>query len=635
MNRYPLWKYILILVLIGLGVIYALPNLYGEDYAIQLSRKASFTAANPSNASDMSASIRTSLQDANVPFISIHSAKPGTFLIRFKESEQQNKARDVLQADFGKTFSVALNLAPKTPAWLLDLGAQPMRLGLDLRGGVHFLLYVNTPAMLKDRFQQDVHKIGQSLRDESIRYTGISQQAGKTITVGFRNAEDMNKSLTILSKDLNDYEIKADKKNNQLVFSMGEKQLNDLRQYALTQNIVTLRNKVNALGVAEPVIQQQGADHISVDLPGIQDTARAKAMIGTVATVRLQLVDMKNDPQQAAISGIVPAGDTLYYMSSGPNQVKTPYLLKNDIALSGRSITSATATIDQNSGRPAVSVSTSGSEVSRFYRITSQNIGKLLAVVYVETKTKQIKVDGKIKRMSYPQAHLINVATIQSALSNFDITGLSQQEAKDLALQLRSGAYTAPVSYASEQMIGPSLGKANIRNGVMSCVVGSLLVILFMALYYRLFGLVANIALILNVVFVVAVMSLIGATMTLPGIAGIVLTVGMAVDANVLINERIREELRLGMSPQAAIHAGYERAFATIVDANVTTLIVALILYALGTGSVQGFAVTLIIGLVTSMITAIFFTRSVINLIYGSRQVTQLSIGIKVKSGGK
>lgn len=635
MNRYPLWKYILILVLIGLGVIYALPNLYGEDYAIQLSRKASFTAASPSNASDMSASIRTSLQDANVPFISIHSAKPGTFLIRFKESEQQNKARDVLQADFGKTFSVALNLAPKTPAWLLDLGAQPMRLGLDLRGGVHFLLYVNTPAMLKDRFQQDVHKIGQSLRDESIRYTGISQQAGKTITVGFRNAEDMDKSLTILSKDLNDYEIKADKKNNQLVFSMGEKQLNDLRQYALTQNIVTLRNKVNALGVAEPVIQQQGADHISVDLPGIQDTARAKAMIGTVATVRLQLVDMKNDPQQAAISGIVPAGDTLYYMSSGPNQVKMPYLLKNDIALSGRSITSATATIDQNSGRPAVSVSTSGSEVSRFYRITSQNIGKLLAVVYVETKTKQIKVDGKIKRMSYPQAHLINVATIQSALSNFDITGLSQQEAKDLALQLRSGAYTAPVSYASEQMIGPSLGKANIRNGVMSCVVGSLLVILFMALYYRLFGLVANMALILNVVFVVAVMSLIGATMTLPGIAGIVLTVGMAVDANVLINERIREELRLGMSPQAAIHAGYERAFATIVDANVTTLIVALILYALGTGSVQGFAVTLIIGLVTSMITAIFFTRSVINLIYGSRQVTQLSIGIKVKSGGK
>jgi len=370
-------------------------------------------------------------------------------------------------------------------------------------------------------------------------------------------------------------------------------------------------------------------------LPGIQDTARAKAMIGTVATVRLQLVDMQNDAQQAAVSGIVPAGDTLYYFNTKAGVRGRPYLLKNDIALSGRSISSAVATVDPNSGLPAVSVSTSGSEVSRFYRITAQNIGKLLAVVYVETKTKQVKVDGKIKRVSYPQAQLINVATIQSALSDFDITGLAQQEARDLALQLRSGAYTAPVSYASEQMIGPSLGKANIRNGVMSCLVGSLLVIVFMALYYRLFGLVANMALILNVVFVVAIMSLIGATMTLPGIAGIVLTVGMAVDANVLINERVREELRLGLSPQAAIHAGYERAFSTIVDANVTTLIVALILYALGTGSVQGFAVTLIIGLLTSMVTAIFFTRAVINLIYGRlRQIKRLSIGIHVKDGG-
>ena len=609
------------------GVVYALPNFYGEDYAIQLSRKSSLASTQQVSKNAL-VDIKRTLSTEGVPYIDISDEGKSNYLIRFSEAEQQIKARDVLQAAFGHDYAVALNLAPRTPQWLLNLGASPMRLGLDLRGGIHFLLYVNVPAMLKERFQQDVHKMGQLLRDDCIRYSSIVNKAGQVIEIRFKNGEALKKAQTALSSNLHDYDISANDDSSTLSLSINPKALQDLRQYAITQNINTLRNKVNDLGVAEPVIQQQGADHISVDLPGIQDSARAKAMIGTVATVRLQLVDVENDAQQAALTGIVPAGDTLYYLhdDSMPGQPGRPYLLKNEVALTGQSITNAVSTMDQNSGTPAVDVSTSGAGVSEFYRITSQNIGKPLAVVYVETKTKQVKLNGQMKRVSFPQARLINVATINSALSNFTITGLSMQEAKDLALQLRSGAYTAPVSYDSQQMVGPSLGKTNIRNGVMSCLVGSLLVIVFMLFYYRWFGFAANLALISNLILITGFMSLIGATLTLPGIAGIVLTVGMAVDANVLIFSRIREELGTGTSPQEAIKEGFSKAFTTIFDANITTLIAAIVLYAIGTGPVKGFAITLSIGILTSMFTAILGTRAVVNLMYGQRNLKELKV---------
>lgn len=623
MNRYPLWRYILIIIMIAVGVIYALPNLYGDNYAIQMQSRQDqpITSAFATEVSGL-------LKQHSIPFISVKPEEKD-LLIRFNLGSEQSQARDLLQAAFGKKYSVALNLAPRTPQWLQRLGATPMHLGLDLRGGIHFLLYVNIPAMLKERIKQDTHGIANALREKNIRYTGLTQVPGKSISVKFKSIADLKKANSLLSTDYSDYDVATNTDNNTFsaTLSFNPKALVNISQNAIAQNITTLRTKVNELGVSEPVIRQQGKNHISVDLPGIQDTARAQQMIGKMATIKLLLVDQNNDAQQAAASGIVPFGDTLY---TGPNGA--PILLKNDVVLDGRSITGATSILDQQYGRPAVSVQTSGAQVARFYRITGENVGKPMATVLVETKTSKKLVDGKVVYKTMPVSKVVNVATIQTALSNFVITGLSSTvEANDLALQLRSGAYSAPVVYAQTQIVGPSLGAANIRHGVLSCAIGSLLVIIFMMLYYRLFGVIANGALILNVVFVVAVMSILGATMTLPGIAGIVLTVGMAVDANVLINERIREELRLGMSPQAAIFAGYERAFSTIVDANVTTLIVAVILFSLGTGPVKGFAITLAIGLVTSMITAIFFTRAVVNLIYGGRSVKHLSIGIKLK----
>lgn len=623
MNRYPLWRYLLIIFLVIFGVIYALPNIFGEDPAIQVSTQSGVDLS-----ADTSEKISQGLSKQEIPYVSIKQQSPSNILIRFKDTETQLKAQDIVQATLGSTYVVALNLAPRTPKWLQAIGAKPMKLGLDLRGGIHFLLKVDVMAMLKERGSGDSHTMGDALREKNIRYAGITPTKDG-LSIAFRKVSDREEALPLLKQRFPNYSYHLAMQDNLPMLSavMTEQNLVQLQQYAVEQNLTTLRNRVNALGVGEPLIQQQGKDQISVDLPGIQDTARAKNIIGKVATVRLQLQDTEHDPASAKQTGIVPFGSTPYMYE---NQ---PVLLKNQVILRGTSITDATPALDDN-GRPSVNIRLSGSGVSYFNKITAENIGKPLAVIYVETKTSKQIVDGKIVTTAKQTEKVINIATIQSALgTNFQITGLSStMEAQNLALLLRSGAYTAPVTFVQEQVVGPSLGKKNIEMGVLSCEVGSLLVILFMAFYYRLFGLVANFALIMNVVFVVAIMSILGATLTLPGIAGIVLTVGMAVDANVLINERIREELRNGMSPQASIHSGYDRAFSTIVDANVTTLIVALVLYALGTGSVQGFAVTLTIGLLTSMVTAIFFTRAIINLIYGGRAVKQLSIGIKVKS---
>ncbi len=623
MNRYPLWRYLLIVVLVVLGIIYALPNLYGVDYAIQVQPKNNQTLP-----AKLDQKIAALLKEQNIPYLSIQR-KPYSYLIRFKLSEEQLKAQDVVQAVLGKQYTVALNLAPRTPKWLQALGAKPMKLGLDLRGGIHFLLQVNVQAMITKRLSGDIQGVGAQLRDANVRYTGIKKSEEDGFTVRFRNATARKDALPLLEKNYPDYQFQKSVGNGNLVLQakFKEEALVQIEQNAVKQIVTILRTRVNELGVSEPVIQQQGRDKISVDLPGIQDTARAKSVIGKVATIRLQLQDVSHDAQSAASSGLVPFGSTLYRYEG------QPVLLKNRVVLAGTSIVSASAIVGQD-GRPAVSIRVGGSGVATFNRITGANIGKPLAVVYVQTQPYKEMVNGKVKLKFRQTERVINVATIQSALgNNFQILGLeSMRYAKNLALLLRSGAYPAPVSYVTENTVGPSLGRENIRMGVLSMEFGSLLVILFMALYYRVFGLIADVALVLNVVFVLAIMSILGFTLTLPGIAGIVLTVGMAVDANVLINERIREELRNGVSPHASIYAGYGRAFSTIVDANVTTLIVAVVLFALGTGPVQGFAVTISIGLLCSMVTSIFFTRAIVNLLYGRRPVKQLPLGIKVKT---
>lgn len=623
MNRYPVWRYILILVLVVLGVIYALPNLYGDDAAVQISMKGG--AVLPTN---LVPEIEQTLTQQKIAYQSVEQ-EPNSYLVRLSHADDQSKAQDVLQAKLGDTYSVALNLAPRTPQWLQDIGAEPMKLGLDLRGGIHFLYQVDVKNMLKERIKSDMHSIGDQLRDAMIRYIGISPLDNNGILLRFNNENARDQAADDVRKNFPNYTLVPRQQGGTylLELKMLPAAIQKLKEYAVTQNITILNRRVNALGVSEPVITQQGADQIAIDLPGIQDTARAKEQIGAVATIRLQLQDTEHDAATAARTGVVPFGDTLYRYEG------MPVLLKNQVILAGSSITSATAGVGQD-GRPNVNITVGGDGVSYFNKMTADNVGKPLAVVYTQTQYDKKLVDGKVVMTPRQIDKVINIATINSALGrNFQIMGLeSLAYAQDLALQLQSGAYAAPIVAVAENVVGPSMGAENIAMGIKACELGSLFVFVFMIIYYRVFGFVADIALILNVVFVVAIQSVLGFTMTLPGIAALVLTVGMAVDANVLINERIREELRLGMSPQAAIAAGYGRAFTTIVDANVTTLIVAAVLFALGTGAVQGFAVTLTIGLLTSMVTAIFFTRALVNLLYGRKQhLQQLSIGIKVK----
>ncbi|ABS77612.1 protein translocase subunit SecD [Coxiella burnetii] len=617
MNRYPLWRYILLAVLIIISLIYALPNLYGEDPAIQISAK------NSAPIEAVEEKIKSTLNAQHISYLSVRPVD-NTVLVRFPSTEDQLKAQDVIQAVVGTDYSVALNLAPRTPRWLQAIGAKPMRLGLDLRGGIHFLLDVDVGAMVKAQETGDLHTMSTALREARIRYTEMSSDQNG-VMIHFRDQAARDQARTLLEKQFPDYRFEATASSLRGTISITA--LHQIQQNAVDQITTILRNRVNELGVAEPVIQQQGESQISVDLPGIQDTARAKDIIGKVATIRLQLVDVEHDAETASSTGTVPFGSKLYTFE------KQPVLLKQQVVLKGTSIINASSVIGED-GRPAVRVRVSGSDVPSFNRITGENVGKPLAVVYVETQTTRHLVDGKVVTQHRQIERIINIATIQTALGNdFQITNLSTMDyAKNLALLLRSGAYPVPVDFVQERVVGPSLGQENIHMGVLSTEIGALLVIVFMAFYYRLFGVIADIALALNIVFIVAVLSILGATLTLPGIAGIVLTVGMAVDANVLINERIREELRNGMSTQASIKAGYDRAFATIVDANVTTLIVMIILFALGSGPVQGFAVTTTIGLLSSMVTAIFFTRAVVNLVYGRRRASRLSIGINAKS---
>lgn len=618
-NRNPIWKYFLIVIVVAMAFVYAAPNLYGEYPAVQIMGNDAVVADD--NALQTA---ETALQNAGIKYRDV-SFQDQRFLFRFDSTDVQLKAKDVLQEALGDKYLVALNLSSATPEWLKKIGAMPMRLGLDLRGGVHFLLQVDVNSVMQQRIEGDLRGIGQSLREERIRYSGITRQGANQIVLQFRDAESQSNADDFVRRRFNEFTWEKSGSGDQYLLTgvLSPASLFKAKSETLEQAMNTLRNRVNELGVSEAVVQQQGDSRVSVDLPGIQDTAEAKNILGKTATLEFHMVDTEHDAAVAQSTGSTPPDTRLYTLH---NQ---PLLLKNQIVLRGSSIVAATASFGED-GRPNVQVRLGGAGESLFTKVTAENVGKPMAIVYVEVKSTP-KVENGVRTIQYTtERRIISAPTIQSALGgNFQITGLSSpNEARTLALLLRAGALPAPVTIIEERQVGPSLGKQNIEMGIMSVEVGMALVVVFMALYYGLMGMIADIALVMNLVLIVALLSLLGATLTLPGIAGIVLTVGMAVDANVLIFERIREELRRGAGVQASIHSGYERAFITILDANITTLIVMMILFSLGSGVIKGIAITITIGLMTSMFTAITGTRVLVNLIYGSRPVKHISIGI-------
>ena len=624
LNQYPFWKYLIILFVLIVGALYALPNLYGEDPALQVS-------SNRSTEVDELTLKRVSklLDDAGIEYKGIKLADD-QILVRFTNTDDQLQAKDIVKEELGRGYIVALNLAPTTPAWLTSINAAPMYLGLDLRGGVHFLMEVDVEAAVSQAEERYISDFRGLLRENKVRYAKIGRRLPtenklSAVEVKFKTAEARDAAEKVLDKDYPDLEYDQEDRDAAfyLYAAMTDNERREVRKLALKQNITTLRNRVNELGVAEPVIQQQGENRIVVQLPGVQDTARAKDILGATATLEFRLADETHDAEDAARTGRIPAGLKLYQQREGGHA-----LLKARVMLTGDYIIDASSGIDSQSGSPAVFISLDGKGASIFSKVTSENVKKLMAVVFIERKIETREVDGKQVKTRRTVEEVINIARIQEQLSRrFQITGLdSTQEARNLALLLRAGALAAPIEIIEERTVGPSLGQDNIDQGFASVMIGFVLVLAFMALWYRGFGLVANLALAFNLVIIVAVLSMLQATLTLPGIAGIVLTVGMAVDANVLIFERIREEIRNGMTPQAAIHAGYAKAFSTIADANITTLIAAVILFGFGTGPIKGFAITLSIGIATSMFTAIMGTRGVVNLIYGGRKVQKLSI---------
>ncbi len=617
MNRYSSWKYILIVIVAAGGILCALPNLYGSAPAVQIS--ASSASVEISELTELQVNI--ALEDADIKPVSIELTTD-RLTILFTDEEAQLRARDVLQESLGSNHVIALNLAPVTPDWL-SLGAEPMFLGLDLRGGVHFLMEVDMESAVKTSEERYVSDIRTSLRENTVRYKTITRDDEGGLLVRYRDAMQKIDGDKLIKENFRDLDVVAvDTEEPETRLTLNPDVIKETEKNALQQNITTLRKRVNELGVAEPVIQQQGLKRVVVQLPGVQDTARAKDILGATATLEFRLVDDDHSIQDA-IEGPVPAGSRLYNNRSGGK-----LLLEKRVMLTGDSIIDAASGIDQRSGGPDVSITLSGKGAKQMSNATGDNVDRRMAVVFIETKIETVKVDGEMVKKRQKIEEVINAATIQEQLGKrFHITGLgSTQEARNLALLLRAGALAAPIEIIEERTVGPSLGKDNIAKGFNSVKIGFLLVLIFMAVYYRVFGLFADIALTLNLILIVSLLSLLQATLTLPGIAGIVLTVGMAVDANVLIFERIREELRNLNSPQASIHAGYEKAFSTIADANITTLIVALVLFSFGTGPIKGFAVTLSLGIVCSMFTAIMVTRALVNLTYGGRKLDKLKI---------
>lgn len=613
LNQTPIWKYLLVIFVLALCGLYAMPNIYGEDHAVQIS-----SGRDTEVSLEMVSDIESSLKRDGISVKAIEF-EDERILVRVPDSDTQLAAREALDKRLGDDYFVAMNLAPDTPDWLDNLGGTPMKLGLDLRGGVHFLMEVDMNSAINTAVGGIVDEFRDRLREEGIRYRTV-RQAGTSVDIIFRDADVLESAQFFLRNTYPDM-VFDERDDLTLRSSFTDLRLAEIRDYAVKQNITIIRNRVNQLGVAEPLVQKQGQERIVVQLPGIQDTAKAKEILNATATLNFRLLDQTGDVRDA-VNGRVPAGSELLYSRDG-----SPVLLKKQIMLEGSHIVDASNSADEN-GFPQVNINLDSQGGSRMSNVTKDNIGNPMATVFIEYKSTDER-DAEGKLIFEKSEEVINVATIQAQLgSSFRITGIdSAGEARDLALLLRAGALIAPIQIVEERTVGPSLGKENIRLGMQAIVYGLVAVLIFMLIYYQAFGIVANIALVTNVVMIVGIMSMVpGATLSLPGMAGIVLTVGMAVDANVLIFERIREELREGRSPQQAIHFGYDNAFSTILDANITTFLVGMILFAVGTGPVKGFSITLMIGILTSMFCAIVFTRVLVNLVWGGRRVTKLAI---------
>ena len=618
MNQFSTIKNTLIAFFLLLSVLYALPNIFGSDLAVQISNADNDTISQ----SDLS-KIEGTLKEKNINYKSAALVNQRV-LVRFNSNETQLSAKDLLKTELGRNYVVALNLAPSVPSWLSGFGGKAMSLGLDLRGGVHFLLEVDMQKVVANSLDTLYKDLRSTMRKQRL-YKRIKQQ-DEHIIIHLKSAGLRQQAIKLIESEAQDLTVLEN--NNQdpllLIVGMSKDAQKEAKKNALTQNIATLRSRVNELGVAEPIIQQQGLERIVVQLPGVQDTARAKEILGAVATLEFRLVDEQNDPQTTIQSGKKPIGSKLYYFKDG-----RPLLLKNRIIATGENITGAASGIDQESSSPMVNITLDSVGGRTMLNTTKKYLNHRMAVVFIENKVETIrKKDGTTFKKRSTTKDIINAATIQGTFSNrFRITGIdSAREARNLALLLRAGSLSAPIEIIEERTIGPSLGADNIAKGILSVLIGFVLVLVFMAVRYRVFGMVANIALTLNLVTIVAVLSLLQATLTLPGIAGVVLTVGMAVDANVLIFERIKEELGNNSNIQKAISGGYNKALLTIADANITTLIAALVLFGFGTGPIKGFAITLSIGIVTSMFTAIIVSRAIINKIYGAKKLQELSI---------
>ncbi|MBC9252058.1 protein-export membrane protein SecD [Pseudomonas alcaligenes] len=621
LNKYPLWKYLLILAVLAVGFIYSAPNLYPDDPAIQISGNSSALQITQGDLDR----VGKALADAGIAVkASSLGGKGKGGLLRLAKQEDQLPAKALALKLLGDDYVVALNLAPTTPQWLRNIGAGPMKLGLDLSGGVHFLLEVDMDKALDARLKVYESEVKTLLRKERLRYRSLPQQDG-AIQLGFAGSDDLEKAQSLIRKSFNDFEMTAAERGGQQVLRLALSQAKqvEIREYSIKQNLTTVRNRVNELGVAEPLVQRQGANRIVVELPGVQDTAEAKRILGKTANLEFRLAAEADAPRSATES----------FEFREQNRPAVP--LERGLIITGDQVTDASASFDEN-GRPQVNIRLDGHGGELMNRATRNNVGRSMAVIFIEQKpqTRYVKqlVDGVEKDVPVQsfkeEKKIISLATIQSALgSQFRITGLNGQgESSELALLLRAGGLAAPMYFAEERTIGPSLGADNIAKGIDASLWGMLLVSLFIIAIYRFFGVLATVALAFNMVLLVALMSLLSATLTLPGIAGIVLTMGMAVDANVLIFSRIREEIANGMSVQRAIHEGFDRAYTAILDANLTTLLVGGILFAMGTGPVKGFAVTMSLGIVTSMFTAIMVTRAMVNLIFGGRDFKKLWI---------
>ena len=611
MNQYPLWKNLMVLAVLILGIWFALPNFYGEDPAIVISKE---------NGQVFSASevgeIEEYLQEQSSRYTSINQ-KSNQILIRFDQVEEQLFASETMRPYLGRTATVALSFAPRTPNWINAVGLQPMSLGLDLRGGVHFKFQVDLGAAIEQRLNQYIADINKALIDKRIRRSVTKQ--GNVINIEFSENNDLSVARTLIREI--DPLLQITKVTDTILqVQMTEDQLKERRDFAIQQNILTMRNRVNELGVAEPIVQRQGLDRIVVQLPGVQDPTQAERILGATATLEFRMVCENESAFDAEAKGRAPIGCELFADRGG-----NPVLLKKKTIVSGNQLIDASQTFSE--GRPAVSIRLDSKGSREMLETTKRNLNKPMAVLFIQQRQETKRQNGELITSSVLDKEVINIATIRGVFSSqFQITGVSVFEAKDLAILLRAGALAAPIFKVEEKTVGPSLGQDNINRGFQAMLIGLALVLVFMIIYYKGFGLIANIGLLINLTLVMALLSLLQASLTLPGIAGIVLTVGMAVDANVLIFERIREEIRIGNSPQASITAGYQKAFGTIADANITTLIAALVLFTFGTGPIKGFAVTLTLGIITSMFTAIIASRAIVNFVYGQRTISRLRI---------